>query len=130
VTIEFIRNGTVGVHTYNISFVQTRFESQEYSWQLNHTDIIAEELIVPTVTVTITQVVTVIVTVTETVTITVTEIVTVTERITVTEVLTETLVVSGLTPMEAGLGMVTGAAVGAASVALLFLLRARRSKGV
>jgi hypothetical protein len=112
-TIEFVRNGTVGTHTYNISFIQTRFESSEFTWQLDHEDILAEKLVIPTETITITTTVTV--TVTETVT------------VTVQETITETIVIDDSSIMNMGVGMAAGAGLGVAVVVVLFIMRERRN---
>ncbi|MBD3407048.1 MAG: hypothetical protein GF411_13095 [Candidatus Lokiarchaeota archaeon] len=92
-TIEFIRNGSVGSHTYNITFTQTRFDNRGFTWQLDHVDIITEELQIPTVTVTVTltETVTVIITQTTTVTETITVTVTETSTTTITETITVTV---------------------------------------
>ncbi|MFW9888233.1 MAG: hypothetical protein ACFFER_08630 [Candidatus Thorarchaeota archaeon] len=125
-TIEFVRNGSVGTHTYNITFAQRRFQTHDFYWQLDHEDIIAEQLAIPTNTVTITN--TVIVTQTVTITITETEIVTVIEyvTITITETRTETILVPGSTPLEIGLGTTLGGMAGAFIVLGIVLLRSRK----
>jgi hypothetical protein len=111
-TIEFVRNGSVGTHNYNITFTQTRFQTHDFFWYLDHEDVIAEQLVIPTNTVTITNTVTVTQTVTQTITITITE--------------TEIVTVPSYNPLDLGLGTAFGGMAGALIVLGIVLLRGRK----